>query len=75
MPGGLEALRAQDMMTRWVVRNGRWTFGLASFGELTRQKKLITFREDEGAGEHCHEGALFLFHQHAFDWLDTVLAS
>ena len=28
----------------------------------------------EGAGEHCHEGAMPAFHQHAFDWLDTVLA-
>lgn len=34
-----------------------------------------TFREDEGAGEHCHEGAMFLFHQRAFDWLDTLLAA
>jgi pimeloyl-ACP methyl ester carboxylesterase len=45
------------------------------FDELTCQKELISFREDEGAGEHCHEGALSLFHQRAFDWLDTVLAS
>jgi pimeloyl-ACP methyl ester carboxylesterase len=41
--------------------------------ELTCEKKLITFREDEGAGEHCHEGAISLFHQRTFDWLDTVL--
>ncbi|BCL25229.1 alpha/beta hydrolase family protein [Streptomyces aurantiacus] len=43
--------------------------------ELTCQKELITFREDEGGGEHCHEGALSLFHQRSFDWLDTVLAA
>lgn len=43
-------------------------------GELTCQKELILFREDEGAGEHCHEGAISLFHQRAFDWLDTLLA-
>jgi len=42
--------------------------------ELTCQRELIAFREDEGAGEHCHEGALSLFHQRPFDWLDTVLA-
>ncbi|SDW92261.1 Lysophospholipase, alpha-beta hydrolase superfamily [Saccharopolyspora shandongensis] len=41
--------------------------------ELTCQKELISFREDEGAGEHCHEGALSLFHQRTFDWLDTAL--
>jgi pimeloyl-ACP methyl ester carboxylesterase len=43
------------------------------FDELTCKKELIFFREDEGAGEHCHEGALSLWHQRAFDWLDTVL--
>ncbi|QKV74100.1 S9 family peptidase [Amycolatopsis sp. Hca4] len=44
------------------------------FDELTCEKKLIFFSEDEGAGEHCQEGALFLFNQRTFDWLDTVLA-
>ncbi|MEV7869679.1 alpha/beta fold hydrolase [Streptomyces sp. NPDC088124] len=44
------------------------------FGELTCRKELILFREDEGAGEHCHEGAISLFHQRTFDWLDTLLA-
>lgn len=44
------------------------------FDELTCQKQLICFREDEGAGEHCHEGALSLLHQRTFDWLDTTLA-
>jgi dienelactone hydrolase len=39
----------------------------------TSRKKLITFREDEGAGEHCQEGALSLFHQRAFDWLDGTM--
>lgn len=43
--------------------------------EMTCQKELIFFREDEGAGERCHEGALSLFHQRTFDWLDTVLAN
>jgi pimeloyl-ACP methyl ester carboxylesterase len=45
------------------------------FDELTCQKELISFPEDEGGGEHCHEGALALFHQRTFDWLDTVFAS
>lgn len=43
------------------------------YDELTSVKELIVFREGEGGGEHCHEGALFLFHQRTFDWLDTVL--
>jgi alpha-beta hydrolase superfamily lysophospholipase len=42
--------------------------------ELTCRRELIFFREDEGGGEHCHEGALALFHQRTFDWVDTVLA-
>jgi pimeloyl-ACP methyl ester carboxylesterase len=117
MPGGMEALMAQNTMARWLVRNGRWTVGVSGmeelvkasetytmagiadritcptlvleaendqfftgqpqrlFAELTCQKELITFREDEGAGEHCHEGAMFLFHQRTFDWLDTQLAA
>ncbi len=44
------------------------------FDELTCPKELVFFREDEGCGEHCHEGAISLFHQRTFDWLDTVLA-
>ena len=116
-PGGVETLMAQNTMTRWLVRNGRWTFGVADLDEmikateaytmtgiaeritcptlvleaendqffkgqpqrlldeLTCKKELITFREDEGAGEHCQEGALSLFHQRTFDWLDTVVAN
>jgi pimeloyl-ACP methyl ester carboxylesterase len=117
MPGGVEALMAQNTMARWLVRNGRWTFGVSGMDELVKaseaytmagiadritcptlvleaendqfftgqpqrlldeltcRKELISFREDEGAGEHCHEGAMFLFHQRTFDWLDTLLAS
>jgi len=41
------------------------------YDALTCQKELITVREDEGAGEHCHEGAVFPFHQRTFDWLDS----
>ncbi|MFJ3699626.1 alpha/beta hydrolase family protein [Streptomyces sp. NPDC090052] len=39
---------------------------------LTCPKELISFREEEGGGEHCHEGAVALWHQRTFDWLDTV---
>jgi pimeloyl-ACP methyl ester carboxylesterase len=45
------------------------------FDELTCPKELIFFREDEGGGEHCHAGAISLFHQRTFDWLDTVLTN
>jgi dienelactone hydrolase len=38
-------------------------------------KTLLTFTAAEGAGEHCHVGALTLFHQRMFDWLDDTLAS
>jgi len=34
---------------------------------------LITLTESEGAGEHCHVGAMSLLHQTMFDWLDDQL--
>jgi alpha-beta hydrolase superfamily lysophospholipase len=45
------------------------------FDALTCPRELVVFREDEGGGEHCHEGALALWHQATFDWLDTLLAA
>lgn len=51
------------------MASGRWTY------ELTCQRELISFWEEEGAGEHCHEGAISLFYQRTLDWLDTVLGS
>ncbi|MGW6062290.1 alpha/beta hydrolase family protein [Streptomyces sp. NPDC055189] len=44
------------------------------FDALTCPKELIVFPEAEGGGEHCHEGAVALWHQRTFDWLDTLLA-
>jgi alpha-beta hydrolase superfamily lysophospholipase len=38
-------------------------------------KTLLTFTVAEGAEEHCHVGALTLFHQRMFDWLDGTLGS
>jgi pimeloyl-ACP methyl ester carboxylesterase len=34
---------------------------------------LVTLREAEGAGEHCHVGAMGRAHQTMFDWLDDVM--
>lgn len=45
------------------------------YDALRCPKTLLTFTADEGAEEHCHEGALTLFHQRMFDWLDETLAS
>lgn len=44
------------------------------FDALTCPKEYLFFPEAEGGGEHCHEGAIAVFHQRTFDWLDTVLA-
>ncbi|MEC3954356.1 alpha/beta fold hydrolase [Nocardia sp. CDC153] len=41
---------------------------------LTCKKELITGTEPEGAGEHCHTGAVLLTLQRLFDWLDATLA-
>jgi pimeloyl-ACP methyl ester carboxylesterase len=35
---------------------------------------LTTLTEAEGAGEHCHMGAMSRAHQAIFDWLETTLA-
>lgn len=40
---------------------------------LQCEKTFMAFTAAEGAGEHCHEGALTLFHQRMFDWLDDTL--
>jgi dienelactone hydrolase len=42
---------------------------------LACPKTLMKFTAAEGAEEHCHVGALTLFHQRMFDWLDDTLAS
>ncbi|MBS0287540.1 MAG: alpha/beta fold hydrolase [Proteobacteria bacterium] len=43
------------------------------FDALTCQKSYIRFTEEEGAGEHCHVGALALFNARIFDWLNNTL--
>lgn len=45
------------------------------YDALRCPKTLLRFTADEGAGEHCHEGALTLFHQRMFDWLDETIGS
>ncbi|HZD36869.1 MAG TPA: alpha/beta fold hydrolase [Nitrososphaeraceae archaeon] len=40
------------------------------YKSLTCPKKYIVFREEEGAEDHCHIGALSLANQRIFDWLD-----
>lgn len=43
------------------------------YDALRCPKTLLKFTATEGAEEHCHEGALTLFHQRMFDWLDETL--
>jgi dienelactone hydrolase len=45
------------------------------YDALRCPKTLLKFTAAEGAEEHCHEGALTLFHQRLFDWLDDTLVS
>lgn len=47
---------------------------LAIHTALKSPKQLVTLTEAEGAGEHCHMGAMFRAHQVIFDWLDETLA-
>ncbi|CAL9639928.1 alpha/beta hydrolase family protein [Streptomyces sp. enrichment culture] len=40
---------------------------------MTAPTTLARFTSSEGAGEHCHVGALSLAHQRMFDWLGETL--
>jgi len=42
------------------------------YNTLTCPKSHIVFREEEGAEDHCHVGALSLANQRIFDWLDGL---
>ncbi len=41
---------------------------------LTCPKTLMRFTAEEGAGAHCHPGAMRLVLARIYDWLDTTLA-
>jgi pimeloyl-ACP methyl ester carboxylesterase len=44
------------------------------YGALTCPgKEYLLFTSEEGADEHCQVGAMSLFHQRIFDWLDGVM--
>jgi len=43
------------------------------FAELTCAKRFETFRQSDGAGDHCEAGARARFHESCFGWLDSVL--
>ena len=43
--------------------------------ELKAPHKHVVMRNSEGAGEHCHMGAMRLLHQTIFDWLHVTLAT
>lgn len=41
---------------------------------LTAPVTYHRFREADGAGEHCQDGAMTALHQTVFDWLDSTLS-
>jgi len=41
---------------------------------INAETTLVTLKESEGAGEHCHVGAMSRLHQTIFDWLDHIVA-
>jgi pimeloyl-ACP methyl ester carboxylesterase len=43
--------------------------------EMRAPHKHVVMRNSDGAGEHCHMGAMRLLHQTIFDWLHVTLAS
>ena len=40
---------------------------------LTAPVTYRLFREADGAGEHCQDGAMSTLHRTVFDWLDATL--
>jgi pimeloyl-ACP methyl ester carboxylesterase len=44
------------------------------YDALACPKDYLRFTADEGAEEHCQFGALSLFHQRVFDWLDDAIS-
>ncbi|MFJ3723038.1 alpha/beta hydrolase family protein [Streptomyces sp. NPDC090045] len=45
------------------------------YEHLTCPKTLVLFTAEEGAGAHCHTGAMRLALARIYDWLDTTLAT
>ncbi|MGI5450640.1 alpha/beta hydrolase family protein [Streptomyces sp. CA-243310] len=45
------------------------------YDHLTCPKTLMVFTTEEGAGAHCHPGAMRLSIARIYDWLDTTLAT
>ncbi|MFE9411381.1 alpha/beta hydrolase family protein [Streptomyces sp. NPDC006704] len=43
------------------------------YAHLTCPKTLMVFTAEEGAGAHCHPGAMRLSQARIYDWLDTTL--
>ena len=58
-----------------LVKVGKSISLTMAYDALHCPKTLLAFTAAEGAEEHCHVGALTLFHQRMFDWLDDTLAS
>lgn len=53
-----------------------FTTAWAVYGALTcAEKEYLRITSEEGADEHCQAGAMSLFHQRIFDWLDRVIGS
>ncbi|MFD4908978.1 alpha/beta fold hydrolase [Kitasatospora purpeofusca] len=45
------------------------------FDHLTCPRTLMVFTAEEGAGAHCHPGAMRLTQARIYDWLDETLAA
>lgn len=45
------------------------------YAHLTCPRTLMTFTAEEGAGAHCHPGALRLALARVYGWLDATLAA
>lgn len=72
LKGRAEQIRCPTLVA-WAESDPIARFAERLYDELRCPKALVRFLTAEGAGGHCEETARSLFHQRAYDWLDTVL--
>ncbi|MCT0230168.1 alpha/beta fold hydrolase [Synechococcus sp. CS-1324] len=72
--GRAERIRCPTLVA-WAEGDPIARFAEQLHDALQCPRTLVRFTTAEGAGGHCEETARSLFHQRAYDWLETVFAS
>jgi pimeloyl-ACP methyl ester carboxylesterase len=73
LSGGVGRIACPTLVTQ-AENDVRASQSQELYDALRCPKRLLTFSDAEGAGEHCESGAAALYDQRVLDWLDAVLA-